>query len=196
MPTLGDIVKGSEIGRDKNAQFIWVTCLDCGKERWVSKYDKDRSLRCRECAIKSPEYRNRLAMSARSRTREKHPRWVDGIKHNQGYRMVTIYSGDFFLPMADKHGRVFEHRLVVAKSLGRCLLPWEVVHHKNGVREDNHIENLELSMKGAHTVMHSKGYKDGYLKGLYDGHEARIKKLESRITLLEAENALLKVESI
>jgi hypothetical protein len=47
-------------------------------------------------------------------------------------------------PLADKHGRVYEHRLVMAEAVGRKLTRREHVHHINGDRTDNRLKNLML----------------------------------------------------
>jgi hypothetical protein len=102
--------------------------------------------------------------------------------------VVCLDPSDFFYPMIGKgHGGIFEHRLVMARYLGRCLTRWEIVHHKNGIKNDNRLENLELTMRGTHIHSHGKGYQDGFQKGLTDGRTKQIRKLKERITELEKE---------
>ncbi len=93
-----------------------------------------------------------------------------------GYKMVRIYEENFFYPMADKNGYVREHRLIMAKHLGRNLHSWESVHHKDGNKLNNELSNLELLNKNQHMRDHNKGYKDGFEKGLIDGRKESLKK--------------------
>lgn len=63
-----------------------------------------------------------------------------------GYRRVTVSS----------YRRVREHRAVMEKYLGRKLLRNEHVHHKDGDRTNNKIENLEILTANEHSRHHYK----------------------------------------
>lgn len=67
--------------------------------------------------------------------------WKGGIRNIQGY--VYIYSPDH--PFASKrHKIIAQHRLVMEKYIGRYLNPGEVIHHIDGNRSNNSIDNLML----------------------------------------------------
>ena len=76
------------------------------------------------------------------------PRWRGGGKPRQNSPRGYIYAIALGHPRGTRNNaRVFEHILVMEAILGRYLLPGETVHHRNGVRDDNRPENLELWVK-------------------------------------------------
>lgn len=64
-----------------------------------------------------------------------------GFWRSNGYIYVLVGDGH---PVRAKGERAAQHRLVMEEHLGRALRDEETVHHRNGVRDDNRLENLEL----------------------------------------------------
>lgn len=84
---------------------------------------------------------------------EQNPNWKGG-RHVGEY--VYVRYPDH--PHCKRCGYILEHRLVMEKHLGRHLRPGEVVHHCNGKKHDNRIDNLELfATNGEHLAAELKG---------------------------------------
>lgn len=88
---------------------------------------------------------------------DRNPNWTGGrsIDPIDGY--VRLHMPNH--PMASPNGYVREHRLVVANHLGRMLDPSELIHHVNGVRTDNRIENLQIVTHAEHMRIEQTGRK-------------------------------------
>lgn len=117
-------------------------CLDCGKP---IDY---RAIRCKSHAQKLCHFK---------------PKYNGRFLTTEGYVMVQLQPDDFFYPMVEKNGYVKEHRLIMAHHLGRCLMSFEVVHHKGTKypqnsaedRQDNRQKNLSLEIAGSHVAYHN-----------------------------------------
>jgi hypothetical protein len=110
---------------------VWLKCqCECGRIKDVY-YHNIITGQSKSCGC----YRRQQPTGSDS------PSWKGG-RHitEQGY--VEIYKKEH--PRAKTNGYVKEHTLVMEEHLGRYLIKGENVHHINGVRMDNRIENLEL----------------------------------------------------
>lgn len=146
MPNLGDIKTARELGkRDRSDKYIWRECPNCKRQYWKAVAEIPKSVtggRCLKCC---------------GRGRRAPWIWKGGrVKNLQGYIQIHILPDDPFYPMGRKSGRseyhryVMEHRLVIAKNLGRLLTKKDVVHHLNGIRDDNRFGNLALTTANSH----------------------------------------------
>jgi hypothetical protein len=132
-------------GKHKSAYFRCV--CSCGKEVFA----KGRSLRngtTKSCGCLMEETRK---ANFKPRYGLLHHNWNGGKMQLGGYTAVSCENH----PHAYRDGYILEHRLVMENHLGRYLQEYETVHHKNGVKTDNRIENLELWSGN-----HGKGVRD------------------------------------
>uniref|UniRef100_A0A6M3M5I3 Putative homing endonuclease n=1 Tax=viral metagenome TaxID=1070528 RepID=A0A6M3M5I3_9ZZZZ len=115
--------------------------------------------------------------------------WKGGrCKEEHGYIVVKLCPDDFFYSMAAADRYVFEHRLIMAKHLGRCLHSWEIVHHKNHIRDDNQIENLQLISDDRHKQLTILENKIALLEGKVVEQGKLIKLLQWQLKQNEVKN--------
>lgn len=84
-----------------------------------------------------------------------HGNWKGG-RNVQG-RYITVYRPDH--PFANSKKRVLEHRVIYEEYYNCCLLPWTDIHHIDGNRYNNSIENLQPMFHSKHMSITNLGRK-------------------------------------
>ena len=129
-----------------NKTYQDKACGNCGKVRPVREDNKARY--CRFCAGK--------LFHPPPRRGENSPSWKGG-RHYNGLGYVTLRIDG---------KRKLEHRLVMEQLIKRPLLPNEVVHHLNGIKDDNRKENLQLVVRRKHGINYTDGYRQAHQEAL------------------------------
>lgn len=141
----------AELGGSLVYRYL-LGCPDCGRKRWVSRnnWRRMKSLRCLSCSAK----KNVQSCPRRRRVgHESHLFKRGWTLNDSGYKIVSIPKESPFRQFADAHGRIREHRLVMIRKIGRALLRHEHIHHINGDKLDNRIENLEILPAHIHSLV-------------------------------------------
>lgn len=133
-----------EAGKLEQGDIVFTNgrkcCPECGavEDLITYTYAKFKGF-CKKCMYRKLRHKHNL----------KDGRCVD----NDGY---VRCSGQQDHPRANGKGQVYEHILIMERHLGRFIGADEVVHHRNGDRSDNSVENLEVISVGEHHRKHSR----------------------------------------
>lgn len=135
----GFVIASRPLEVNGHGQRVWECLCDCGKAFTATAANLKRG--------KGRNKQNPFhcgCKTASLRSGENSPMWKGGRTISSGGYVKVLKPDN---PNSDKSGYVLEHRYVMEQNIGRYLLPHENVHHKNGIRDDNRIGNLELWVK-------------------------------------------------
>lgn len=163
--------------KGKRRGKVWLICSDCSKEsitsidnyyQYCKKHGKDTTY-CKKCSAIRVGIKSRgkipynKGKSYPDRHREKAKNWNGGrYISKDGYYMILVESGPNNGNGWKKYRK--EHQVIAEQILGRSLYKTEVVHHIDGNKLNNNIENLDIinNDKEHHRLTHTSLQQVGY----------------------------------
>lgn len=140
------ISRAPKSNRKNSTPAMWNVICDCGTKALVSGPNlRSGATKSCPCSTRGPKP-ERIGRYSR----ERHHAWKGGKSvDNHGYIVLTNSVVHDLYPKASwrdgrNQRRMFEHQAVMSHHLERPLHKDETIHHKNGDRGDNRLENLEL----------------------------------------------------
>lgn len=124
------------------AKYCSSKCRNEARKKIELEHKLKKNKRCKYCGVLINP-RSIMCIICRRKS-ENSPNWKNGrFKTPEGYILIKNKNH----PFCNKKGYIFEHRLKMERYLGRYLSNNEIVHHKNRIKHDNRIQNLELWSK-------------------------------------------------
>lgn len=140
----------SDLYLSKGKSLRDIAILFKSNPRTISRYLRRFGIKARPFSTKGLQPRLGAVLSKETREKIGKAHWKGGTYIDQkGYRWITV-DGEY----------EFEHRAVASKFLGRPLHKKELVHHINGDKLDNRIENLSIVTRSEHMLIHWKERKE------------------------------------
>lgn len=132
--------KGNAYHRAKKGfplKLAYLKCIVCDRNFFQKRVNNNKycSAYCKKLGV------GRILHGRKVGGPKKHVHGSGYVQSN-GYKVISKRH-----PNSSKRGQILEHKFVMSEHLGRPLHKHETVHHKNGIRDDNRIENLELWSK-------------------------------------------------
>lgn len=138
--TFGRLTVIKEAGRNRVSHIQWLCECTCGTSKVILGGNL-RAGRTKSCGCLQREISSKIMSERIRNTGPRHHNWKGGrFQSNHGYVFILDRQHE----NSNHLGYVLEHVKVMSKIIGRPMLPKETIHHKNGIRNDNRPENLEL----------------------------------------------------
>lgn len=167
-------------------RHVQVTCLMCGDKRWVQPGVVAKAVavgtfsgKCSSCLGRKRKHRWIIL----SPGRKIQPNGYVQV----GGRAVAPEDRWLFDAMRKRRTAILEHRLVMAREIGRPLTSDELVDHMDGNKTNNHPSNLRIYIRGKQMPGDIGGY--GVFYDEWQRAEARVRELEARLAEWEGETA-------